>query len=43
MWSMPSIIESTDLVGIGPRVFAAHVAARFDLSIFDLPMPISVM
>jgi DNA-binding transcriptional LysR family regulator len=41
LWSMPSIVAQTDLVGMIPRAFANHVAKHFDIEIHDVPVPIS--
>ena len=41
LWSMPSIVAQTDLVGMIPRAFANHVAAHYDIEIHDLPVAIS--
>ena len=41
LWSMPSIVAQTDLLGIIPRAFAHHVAKHFDIEVHDLPVQIS--
>jgi DNA-binding transcriptional LysR family regulator len=41
LWSVPSIVAETDLVGMVPRAFAEYVAANFDIAIHDLPVAIS--
>jgi DNA-binding transcriptional LysR family regulator len=41
LWSVPSIVAQTDLVGMIPRAFANHVAKHFDIEIHDVPVPIS--
>ncbi len=40
-WSMPSIVQDTDLVAVVPRAFADYVARRFDLGIHEFPFPMS--
>ncbi len=41
LWSVPSIVAETDLVGMVPRAFADHVAGIFDLRIHKLPVPLA--
>jgi len=41
LWSVPSIVAGTDLVGMIPRAFADCVAANFDIVIHELPVAIS--
>ncbi len=41
LWSVPSIVAETDLVGIVPRAFANHVADIFDVRIHALPVPVA--
>jgi DNA-binding transcriptional LysR family regulator len=41
LWSMPSIVAETDLIGMVPRAFARHVAGIFDLVIHDLPVALA--
>ena len=41
LWSVPSIVAETDLVGMVPRAFARHVAKIFDLVIHELPVPLA--
>jgi DNA-binding transcriptional LysR family regulator len=41
LWSMPSIVAETDLVGICPRGFARHAAEHYDIDIHDMPVRIS--
>lgn len=38
IWSIPSMIEHTDLIGILPRAFAADVAENFNLASYELPV-----
>lgn len=38
IWSMPPMIERTDLIGMLPRRFAEEVAENFDLDIHELPI-----
>ena len=38
IWSMPSMIERTDLVGILPRRFVQEMASNFALDIHELPI-----
>jgi DNA-binding transcriptional LysR family regulator len=40
-WSMPPIIERSDLVGPMPRRFAEEVAKNFDVAIYDPPVKMS--
>lgn len=40
IWSIPPIVERTDLVGLVPRRFAREVAANFDIDIHELPVPL---
>ncbi len=39
LWSKPAIIESTDLIGLLPRRFAEHAAARYAIDIHEVPVP----
>ncbi len=41
LWSMPPIVQRTDLVGIIPRLFAEEIAAGFNLTIHEPPAPLS--
>lgn len=38
IWSMPPMIQRTDLVGFLPRRFAQEIAANFDLDIHEAPI-----
>lgn len=38
IWSMPPMIERTDLIGFVPRRFAVEIASNFDLDIHEVPM-----
>lgn len=38
IWSMPPMIERTDLIGMLPRRFAEEIAGNFDLDIHELPV-----
>lgn len=40
-WSMPPIIERSDLVGPMPRRFAEEIAKNFDIAIYDPPVKMS--
>jgi DNA-binding transcriptional LysR family regulator len=37
VWSMPPMIERTDLIGILPRMFVDSIASNFDLDVHELP------
>jgi DNA-binding transcriptional LysR family regulator len=37
IWSMPAMIERTDLVGILPRRFVQEIAGNFALDIHEMP------
>ena len=39
LWSKPAIVESTDLIGLLPRRFAEHAAARYAIDIHEMPVP----
>ncbi|EFL89417.1 LysR substrate-binding domain-containing protein [Ahrensia sp. R2A130] len=39
--SIPSIVASTDLVGLVPRLYAEHLATQLNLRIVDFPSPLS--
>jgi DNA-binding transcriptional LysR family regulator len=41
LWSLPPIIERSDLVGVLPRRFAEEVAKNFDIVWYDPPIEIS--
>jgi DNA-binding transcriptional LysR family regulator len=38
IWSVPAMVQQTDLVSFLPRRFAEHVAPAFNLDIHELPM-----
>lgn len=38
IWSMPPMIQRTDLIGLLPRRFAAEIADNFDLDIHEVPI-----
>lgn len=38
MWSMPPLIERSDLIGAMPRRFAEEVSKNFDIAIYDAPV-----
>jgi DNA-binding transcriptional LysR family regulator len=40
LWSMPPMIERTDLVGILPRLFVTSISENFDLDVHELPTEI---
>lgn len=40
-WSMPPMVERTDLVAAIPRRFAEEVSKNFDICIYDMPVPIA--
>jgi DNA-binding transcriptional LysR family regulator len=42
VWSMPPMIERTDLIGILPRVFVNAIAVNFQLDVHELPIEIPV-
>jgi len=37
VWSMPAMVERTDLVGMLPRVFVEDLLSRFDLDVHEVP------
>lgn len=37
--SIPQILEQTDLLGFLPKIYAQHIASRFDLQFIDAPLP----
>ena len=41
VWSMPAMIERTELIGILPRVFVNSIAANFELDVHELPADIA--
>jgi LysR substrate binding domain-containing protein len=41
LWSMPPLIERSDLVGILPRRFAEEVSKNFDIAIHEPPVKLS--
>ncbi len=41
LWSMPPMVQRTDLISIVPRLFAEDVAASFNLAIHEPPSPLS--
>lgn len=41
LWSVPSIVAETDLVGMVPRAFAGHVARIFNLAVHELPVTVA--
>lgn len=40
-WSMPAIVERTDLIASVPRWFAEEMAKNFDIEIYKPPIPIA--
>ncbi len=40
LWSVPAIVEATDMAAMLPRRFATYAAARFDIEIHEAPMPL---
>ena len=38
IWSMPPMIERTDLIGFVPRRFANEIASNFDLDMHEVPI-----
>ena len=41
MWSMPPMVERTDLVAIIPRWFAVEVSHNFDIEFYKVPIPLA--
>jgi DNA-binding transcriptional LysR family regulator len=41
LWSVPPIVERSDLVGTVPRRFAEEISKNFDIAIYDPPVPIA--
>ncbi|MBR0956646.1 LysR family transcriptional regulator [Bradyrhizobium japonicum] len=41
IWSMPAMVQRTDLIGLLPRRFAEEIADNFQLDLHDLPMPLA--
>jgi DNA-binding transcriptional LysR family regulator len=39
IWSMPAMIQRTDLIGLLPRRFARDIAENFELDIHEVPLP----
>ncbi|MEG3143883.1 hypothetical protein U1839_04390 [Sphingomonas sp. RT2P30] len=40
VWSMPAIVERSDLIAILPDWFIREIAGNFDLASYKLPVPI---
>jgi DNA-binding transcriptional LysR family regulator len=40
LWSIPPMIQRTDLLGFLPRLFAQEVARNFELDIHEAPIPL---
>jgi DNA-binding transcriptional LysR family regulator len=40
MWSVPAMVERTDLVGMLPRAFVKQILGKFDLDVHELPAKI---
>jgi DNA-binding transcriptional LysR family regulator len=40
VWSIPALVEQSDLLGVLPRAFAESVCEKFDLDIHELPIEI---
>lgn len=43
IWSMPAMVQRTDLVALLPRRFAKEIAQNFELDIHELPFEIPAM
>jgi len=41
LWSLPPLVERTDLIGLMPRWFAAEIADNFDVALHELPVRIA--